>query len=522
MAERSPSRLGAVVGGLAGRAQLAHLGDQVLGEHRHGHGRQEQRRHRDDQHAQGVVGGVLGEDHDVGAEGHRAHRPEAGQPAEPEPERRLQERQHQQDERERPGRETGQGDHARGRRRRRRPCWPRPASSGVPPAPGRRGAVSTATRRRTAAAAPARGRTRSLVEAAVRRAGSRRRRRARRATATRRIWRERALGDGAAAGGAARRRRHAGRAWSVRRRVMTAPRAGARSGAGRPRSARRAARARSRAGVSGRRRRPAAPRRSAAAAAGAAEQDLGRVDPACPTPRGRRRGRRTAGRGPSTVMRRRRRSAASVQDASLVQPERGPADPRHGEDRGAPDLLHVQELAVRDVVGVALRSGRCRRGAARRSGAAPARRRPARRAPPCSGSAPSGVTGRIITMSPGATSGSIEPEVTSVGDQSRKAHGRAIHSARLLTMEMVQHADGARPVEDGARHRLPGRLLSPAVAPCSRPGPGRGQLVRVSHEKPKVEVRPGSGGVVLDRDPEPEGAGLRAAGGVPGGRRRSA
>ena len=46
-------------------------------------------------------------------------------------------------------------------------------------------------------------------------------------------------------------------------------------------------------------------------------------------------------------------------------------------------------------------------------------------------------TGRIMTTSPGVTSGSIEPEVTRVGDQSRKPHGRAIHSDRLLAMEII-------------------------------------------------------------------------------------
>ena len=52
------------------------------------------------------------------------------------------------------------------------------------------------------------------------------------------------------------------------------------------------------------------------------------------------------------------------------------------------------------------------------------------------GTSSSGETGRIMTTSPGATRGSIDPDVTRVGDQPRKPHGRAIHSERLLAMEM--------------------------------------------------------------------------------------
>ena len=47
------------------------------------------------------------------------------------------------------------------------------------------------------------------------------------------------------------------------------------------------------------------------------------------------------------------------------------------------------------------------------------------------------MTGRIMTTSPGVTRGAIEPEVTSVGDQPRKPQGRAIHSERLLAIEMI-------------------------------------------------------------------------------------
>ena len=47
------------------------------------------------------------------------------------------------------------------------------------------------------------------------------------------------------------------------------------------------------------------------------------------------------------------------------------------------------------------------------------------------------MTGRIMTTSPGVTRGSIEPEVTRVGDQPRKPQGRAIHSERLLAIEMI-------------------------------------------------------------------------------------
>ena len=101
---------GAVVGRLAGGAELTDLRDEVLGEHGHGHRRQQQGRHRDDQHAQGVVGGGLGEDDDVGAQRDRADRPQPGETAETEPERGLEERQHEQDEREGARRQAGHGD----------------------------------------------------------------------------------------------------------------------------------------------------------------------------------------------------------------------------------------------------------------------------------------------------------------------------------------------------------------------------------------------------------------------------
>jgi len=52
------------------------------------------------------------------------------------------------------------------------------------------------------------------------------------------------------------------------------------------------------------------------------------------------------------------------------------------------------------------------------------------------GRSSSGATGRIMTTSPGVTSGSMEPEVTSVGDQCRNAKGSAIHSERLLAIEI--------------------------------------------------------------------------------------
>jgi hypothetical protein len=53
------------------------------------------------------------------------------------------------------------------------------------------------------------------------------------------------------------------------------------------------------------------------------------------------------------------------------------------------------------------------------------------------GRSSSGVTGRIMTTSPGVTRGSIEPDVTRVGDQPRNPQGRKIHSDRLLAIEMI-------------------------------------------------------------------------------------
>ena len=91
---------GPVVGRPRAVPSSTDLRDEVLGEHGHGHA-QQQGRHRDDEHAQRVVGGGLGEDDDVGAQGDRADRPQAGQ-TEPEPEGGLEERQHEQDEREGP------------------------------------------------------------------------------------------------------------------------------------------------------------------------------------------------------------------------------------------------------------------------------------------------------------------------------------------------------------------------------------------------------------------------------------